>query len=334
MTASAISSFTFEARTSRGLRSFAWGVLAYNIAVILWGAIVRATGSGAGCGEHWPLCNGTVVQHHPTVATLIEFTHRSMSGIALIAILCLLFWTFRSTARRHLARVAVVASLIFTLNEALLGALLVLLGKVAHDQSSSRAVYLALHFTNTLLMLAALALTAHFLDRKQGFMRGSVEWRFPVMAITGFIATLIVGVLGSIAALGDTLYPATSLRAAFMQDFSGYGSWLIRLRWLHPAWSIVAGAFLVWIILVGLRTAANRTLSLSVAFFLLVQYGLGVADVLFLARTWIQVLHLLGADLLWITLVVLTAKICTVPVGCHEIVPCRGTAELKISEVQ
>ena len=55
------------------LKRFAWGVLGYNLAVILWGAYVRATGSGAGCGSHWPLCNGTIVQPSPTTATLIEF---------------------------------------------------------------------------------------------------------------------------------------------------------------------------------------------------------------------------------------------------------------------
>jgi cytochrome c oxidase assembly protein subunit 15 len=318
LTTSAIPFFSAETRHAKGVQRFAWVVLIYNVAVILWGSIVRATGSGAGCGEHWPLCNGTVVQHHPTVATLIEFTHRSMSGIALFAIAGLLFWTFRATPRRHMARAAVVAALILTLNEALLGALLVLLGKVAHDQSASRAVYLALHFTNTLLMLAALSLTAHFLSRTRGFMRGSIEWRLPAIAATGLIATLIVGVLGSLAALGDTLYPATSLRDALMQDFSTHGSWLIRLRWVHPAMSLVAGAFLLWIIVAGLRTASNRALALSVGAFLLFQYALGAADVLLLARTWIQVFHLLGADLLWITTVVLAARLCIVPIGCVD----------------
>src|SRR5271167_1322861 len=205
---------------SPALNRSAWAVLVYNVAVVLSGAAVRATGSGAGCGDHWPLCNGSVIQHYPTAATLIEFAHRASSGVALIAVFGLLFWTLRATPRRHLARVASIAALVLTLNEALLGALLVLLGKVAHDQSSSRAVYLALHLTNTLLLLAALALTAHFLSRKLGFMHGSVEVRAPGLALTGLIAILIVGVSGSLAALGATLYPATSLRAAFAQDFS------------------------------------------------------------------------------------------------------------------
>jgi cytochrome c oxidase assembly protein subunit 15 len=315
----AISAMPARSRSdSRAVNRFAWAVLAYNVAVVLWGAAVRATGSGAGCGDHWPLCNGTVIQHHPTAATLIEFAHRSMSGIALLAVIGLLFWTFRAVPRRHLARAASVAALVLTLNEALLGALLVLLGKVAHDQSASRAVYLALHLTNTLLLLAALALTAHFLSREQGFMRGSVEFRAPGFAFTGLGAVLVVGVSGSLAALGDTLFPASSLRAALAQDFASSSSWLVRVRWVHPAVSLIAGAFLLWLVYYGLRSTANRTLSITLAGLLLLQYSLGVADIALLAPTWMQMLHLLGADLLWIALIVLVTRLCVRPIGCTE----------------
>jgi cytochrome c oxidase assembly protein subunit 15 len=204
------------------------------------------------------------------------------------------------------------------LNEALLGALLVLLGKVAHDQSASRAVYLALHLTNTLLLLAALALTAHFLSRKQGFMRGSVEFRAPGLVLTGLIATLIVGVTGSLAALGDTLYPATSLRAALAQDFSNSSSWIVRIRWAHPVVSLIAGVFLLWLVFHGTRSVFNRKLSFTVAALLFLQYALGVADIALLAPTWMQMVHLLGADLLWIALIILAARLCVRPIGCTE----------------
>jgi heme a synthase len=316
--ASAVSS-TIPARThlsSPALNRYAWAVLAYNIAVIVWGAAVRATGSGAGCGDHWPLCNGSVIQHYPTAATLIEFAHRASSGVALLAVIGLLVWAFRATPRRHLARSASVAALVLTLNEALLGALLVLLGKVAHDQSGSRAVYLGLHLSNTLLLLAALALTAHFLSRKQGFMHGSVELRAPGIALTGLIATLIVGVSGSLAALGDTLFPASSLRAAFLQDFSSDSSWLVRLRWMHPVLSLLAGTFLLWLVYHGARIQMHRRLSLTVAALVLIQFALGISDIVLLTPTTMQLLHLLGADLLWISLVVLLARLCLPPIGC------------------
>jgi cytochrome c oxidase assembly protein subunit 15 len=301
---------------SRALRRYSWGVLAYNVLVILWGAAVRATGSGAGCGEHWPLCNGSIVQQHPTVATLIEYAHRATSGIALIAVVVLIVWTYKGTAKRHLARAAAVASLIFTLDEALLGALLVLLGKTAHDQSISRAVYLSLHLTNTLLMLGALALTAHFLSRERGYMRGSIEMRSVGWDIAGLIAVILTGVTGALAALADTLHPSPNLRAALAQDFSAHSSWLVRIRWAHPVVSLIAGLFLLEIILVGTRSRANHRLAAGLTALLLLQYALGVTDLALLAPLTMQILHLLGADLLWITLVILAARLCIRPLGC------------------
>jgi cytochrome c oxidase assembly protein subunit 15 len=294
------------------LRRFAWFVVAYNVAVIVWGSAVRATSSGAGCGDHWPLCNGTLIQHHPRVATIIEFTHRAMSGVDLLCVLALLFWTVAAVPRRHLARSFAVAMLVLTLNEALLGALLVLLGLTANNQSPERAVYLGLHLTNTLLLLAALALTAHFLSRRTAVMRGTVTLRRSGVALTGLIAVLIVGVTGSLAALGDTLYPAHNLLNAIAQDFSSGSSWLLRIRWFHPAVSLIAGIFIVALILRALRDAANRGLAIGVLFLLGLQYMLGVLDLALLAPTWMQMTHLLGADLLWIALVILTARICLV----------------------
>lgn len=300
------------AQSPKALRRFAWGVLAYNVAVIVWGSAVRSTGSGAGCGDHWPLCNGTLVQHHPAVATVIEFAHRATSGVDLVCVLALFFWTFAVMPRRHFARAFAAAVLVLTLNEALLGALLVLLGLTAHNMSPSRAVYLGLHLTNTLLLLGALALTAHFLSRRGGNTRGEVALRSPALALTGLAATLIVGVTGSLAALGDTLYPAHNLLAGIAQDFSPGSSWLLRIRWVHPAISFVAGAFICWLVVRGLRRPMDRGLACALLILLALQYVLGVADVALLAPTWMQMTHLFGADLLWIVLVVLCARNCLV----------------------
>ena len=287
-------------------------VLAYNVAVIVWGSAVRATGSGGGCGEHWPLCDGTLIVHHPGIATLIELSHRITSGIDTLCVLALIVWTFWSTPKRHLARSFVLGVLGFTFIEALLGALLVELGLVANNNSPIRAFYLWLHLTNTLLLLAALALTAHFLARGSGVMRGTVKLRAPGVALTGLFATLIVGVTGSLAALGDTLYPAHNLFSAMAQDFSASSSWLLQIRWVHPAMSLVAGAFIAWLVVRGLRSTVHRSLAWGVLALLGMQYLLGIADITLLAPTWMQMTHLLGADLLWIALVVLSARICLV----------------------
>src|ERR1700739_4518893 len=124
---------------SIALHRFSWAVLVYSVAVILWGTLVRATGSGAGCGDHWPLCNGTVMQHSPRVDTIIEFTHRLTSGFSTFAVVGLLIWTFAGTVRGHLARAFSVAALVFILLEAILGAFLVKLGLTAQSQSPLRA---------------------------------------------------------------------------------------------------------------------------------------------------------------------------------------------------
>ena len=220
---------------SPALRRFAWGVLIYFIAVILWGGLVRATGSGAGCGDHWPLCNGTVMQHSARIDTMIEFTHRITSGLSFFLVVALLAWTLASTARGHLARRAAVAAVAFTIIEAALGAFLVKLGLTAQSRSPLRAPYLALHLTNTLLLLAALTLTAHLLGRRIGYLRGRVRLVAPFGAIAPVLVLLIVGVTGSLAALGDTLFPATCwgrlLRRIFRRRAAGWYVGAGRTRW-------------------------------------------------------------------------------------------------------
>jgi cytochrome c oxidase assembly protein subunit 15 len=303
---------------SPALRRFAWAVLVYFIAVILWGALVRATGSGAGCGDHWPLCNGTVVQHSPRLDTIIEFTHRITSGLSFFSALGLLIWTFVGTVRGHLARAASVAAVIFTLLEAVLGALLVKLGLTAQSQSPLRAPYLALHLTNTLLLLASLTLAAHLLSRRHGYTRTKVRITAPIGATVAVLIVLIVGVTGSLAALGDTLFPASSLSAALAQDFSATSGWLVRWRWTHPTIAFVSSVFLIWLLVRAARKTEhwdNRGLSALVLVLLAAQYLLGVLDVVLLAPTWLQVAHLLGADLLWAALVVLTARVTLEPAG-------------------
>ncbi len=302
---------------SIALRRFAWAVLVYFVAVILWGALVRATGSGAGCGDHWPLCNGTVMQHSARIGTMIEFTHRVTSGISFFAVVALLAWTFAGTARRHLARAAAVASVLFTLIEAALGAFLVKLGLTAQSRSPLRAPYLALHLANTLLLLAALTLTAHLLSRREAYLRGKVRFVAPASAVAAIAAILIVGVTGSLAALGDTLFPASSLGAAFAQDFSSTGAWLVRWRWTHPTVALAAGAFVIWLLVRASQRAGrgHRGLAMLVLVLLLAQYALGALDVVLLAPVWIQVVHLLGADVLWSVLVVLAARLTLRPVA-------------------
>src|ERR1700743_1506802 len=92
------------------LPRLALGQLVYLLLVILFGAFVRASGSGAGCGSHWPLCNGEVVPLAPRIETIIEFTHRMMSGVSLVAVAALWLWSRRSFSRDNRARMMALAS--------------------------------------------------------------------------------------------------------------------------------------------------------------------------------------------------------------------------------
>ena len=293
---------------SRALVRFGWAVVGYNVLVILWGALVRATGSGAGCGNHWPLCNGEVIPLSPRVDTIIEFTHRCMTGGSTFLVVGLLIWTFRGTVKGHAARAFAVASMLLLLNEAFLGALLVKLGYVTGNQSMGRVVVLSIHLSNTLLLLAALTMTARLLTTGQRWAELRGRKTKKVWALLGLGATLVVGVSGSLAALGDTLFPASSLRAAFAQDFAASSPWLLRLRGVHPVSAVVAAVFVLWLIGQARRAGESKLAAIVVA-LLAFQFALGLADVLLLAPVWMQILHLLGADLYWVALVALAAAV-------------------------
>jgi cytochrome c oxidase assembly protein subunit 15 len=294
--------------SSRSAARFAWGVLAFNVAVILWGAYVRASGSGAGCGNHWPLCNGEVVPRAPQVATVIEFAHRVTSGLALGLVIALVVWTFRATVKRSPARKASIAALILMLNEAWLGALLVILQRVAQDTSAGRAVLLSLHFANTFLLLASIALCARWL----GIRNQKSEIRHAVGGISrfatvssGLAVIVLVGASGSIAALGDTLFPAKSLGAALHADVSG--NFLVRLRVIHPALAVATLVFVMWLVIKSqnpAETAIDHRPSTVMVILYFTQLLLGMVNIALLAPVWMQLTHLFVAELFWISAVV------------------------------
>jgi heme a synthase len=285
------------ARTHGRFRQFAWCVLAWNMLVVLWGAYVRASGSGAGCGSHWPLCNGEVLPQAPRTATIIELTHRMTSGVALIAVIALCVWAFRQFPKNHLVRRTAALSVAFLLMEALLGAGLVLFQYVDKNASVGRAIYLSAHLVNTQLLLAVLTLTA--LQRWPAVTR-----RLGLLAIA-----LVVSVTGAIAALGDTLFPATSLAAGFQSDFSTTAHFLLRLRVIHPILAVAAGVFFAMTALSVIRkstSARAKVAGWAVALLVVLQLYAGATNLLLLAPVWLQIVHLLLANLLWIALVVLT----------------------------
>lgn len=293
-------------RSTRGVHAWAWATLAFFVFVVLEGAVVRITGSGAGCGDHWPLCNGEVLPHHPRLATIIEFAHRSLTGISTAMFALLIGWTFRATRKGHPARRAAVIAGILLLTEAALGAVLVLGHYVEKNASAARVLVQGVHFSNTLLLLAATTVTAVLL-RSQG-MRA---WPKPPLRTPmwlALVAVMVVGATGSVAALADTIFPSPSLQAALAADFASTSPLLIRMRWIHPAASALLVAACLWLCF-SYRAKGHRRISTMLAINLAVQALIGIANVLLLAPGWVQVLHLLGADVFWISLVALATPL-------------------------
>ncbi|HKS29302.1 MAG TPA: COX15/CtaA family protein [Pyrinomonadaceae bacterium] len=291
-------------------RVYAWAVLCFNLLVILWGAYVRASGSGAGCGSHWPLCNGEVVPRARATETLIELTHRTTSGVALLLVFGLAVWAFRSFPRKHPARLGAVLSVFFIITEALIGAGLVLFGFVADNDSIGRAVYLSIHLVNTFLLLAALALTAWWASNGRA-LRIRNQGTLSLILGAGLVGTLLLGISGAVTALGDTLFPGGSLAAGLRDDFSSTAHILIRLRVLHPTIAVLVSALLIY----AARMAAakrpspqTKRLAWMLIIMVVVELCAGLVNLILLAPIPMQIVHLLLADLLWTSLVLLAAS--------------------------
>ena len=288
-----------------GIARFAWGVLAYNVAVIVWGAYVRATGAGAGCGSHWPLCNGQMIPREASVATLVEYSHRVTSGLALVSVVALLAWTWRARRSGHPARTGAALSVFFMLTEAAVGAALVLFQLVADNASMARALFMAVHLLNTFVLLACLALTAWWLS---GGPAISLKRRPGLAAavVMGCVGILLVSTSGAVAALGDTLFPQGTLADALRADLSPTSHVLIRLRIFHPGLAaIVALALIFGASRIG--GPAGRMAARIVAALAVVQVTLGLGNVALLAPVSLQLAHLLVADALWIAFILLGA---------------------------
>lgn len=287
---------------------FAWAVLGYNILVVLWGALVRATGAGAGCGGHWPLCNGDVIPHAPTLATLIEYTHRVTSGLALAAVAGLWIYSRREFPRGNRVRRFASLSLVFLVLEALLGAGLVIFDYVAHNASVGRAFYLAVHLANTQVLLASLALTAWLATRGDAALSPR---NVPGVILAALPIVMALSITGAVAALGDTLFPASSVRAGIQQEFSSAAHFLLRLRIVHPPFAVLTGFYLLYAASSVVRARPSRDvrrMAALLAGLVLLQLSAGPVNIALLAPVWMQIVHLLLADLLWIALVLLAAN--------------------------
>lgn len=281
------------------LARYSWFVLFFNVGVILLGALVRATGSGAGCGRSWPTCQGEVI---PSLegATAVEFTHRMVSGLALLLVVALVVGVWKSVTKGQPARLGAMLALVAIVGEALIGALIVFSEWVAEDASVARAVAVPLHLVNTLFLLAALTLTAFWLS---GGSRLDLNSRPRVTraVIVGGVALTLIAASGAVTALADTLFPGESIEA----DFSSGAHFLTRLRVIHPILAVSTAVLAWWFSGKGTLPRTRSAIALPILVVLMLISG--AVNVLLGVPVWMQLVHLALADALWISYVLTSA---------------------------
>jgi len=281
------------------MQKFAWAFVGYLIFVILFGAWVRISGSGAGCGNHWPTCQGVVLPVEPSVKTIIEFTHRITSGLSGIVGLWILLWAWRKKS----AALGWAAGLFFfLLVEGFIGAVLVKKELVADDASLSRAIVISLHLVNTMLLMLCAVGTAIRLGAERYRDRSSSTLLYAAMA-----ALVVTNATGAITALGDTLFPVQpamgpELLAKIKDELSPSHHFLVRMRILHPVIAGIAATFVFWVLSLFQRRGGSQWVVAGMG-LIGVQVMLGIANIWLAAPAVLQLGHLLTAQLVWICIV-------------------------------
>lgn len=293
----------------RGFVPTAWSALGVTLIVILWGAFVRASDSGNGCGDSWPTCRGAIIPDSGTIHTLIEFLHRSLSGIDIILIFGLFIWAQFAFPRRHPARLGSALAAFFIVTEALLGAGLVLYNMVGNNASIARAAWVSGHLANTFFLVGSVTLTAYWAS---GGSRITLRRQGPIgWALGAALASVVIlGASGAVTALGDTLFPASSLASGVQQDFGSTASFYTQIRVVHPLIAVAVGLYLLLIIGLVSRLRPTRDVRflaklLGVAF--VTQALIGLLNLVLLTPIPMQLIHLLFADAVWVCAVLLAA---------------------------
>jgi heme A synthase len=294
-----------------GFAKFAWFTLAYNILVILWGVFLRASKSGDGCGQHWLTCQGEMIPSAPELKTIIEFSHRMTTGPAFVLVVILAIWAFRRFEKGSPVRKAALASFIFIVAEVLIGGVLVLTGNTAETLTAERPFLAIGHLINSFLLLASLTLTAWYAgDHRTISFDGP---RRPILLlILAAIGILVVGTSGSVAALSNMLFPSSSLAEGIARDFSSSSNILLKLRVSHPILSIATSVYLVflagWLSALSGRVGKVKRSSTILTVIVIAQVAFGAVTLLTMAPILMQVGHLLLADLIWISFILLSAN--------------------------
>lgn len=282
----------------RKFARFVWGTVGYILLVVMYGAFVRASGSGDGCGSHWPLCNGSLLPMFGDGQAIVEFSHRISSGLVLPLVIWLAVLARRHFEAGHQARTAAYAAVGFTVLEALIGMLLVKFGWVDRNDSVARAGVMGFHVVSTFLLvgsLTALGLLVSGAPKVKLKDQGPIFWG----VVIGLLALGFLGISGAVSALGHQLRPVDDvLKTALKID----SHWMVRLQPLHP---LIGASIALYTVLIGgllahLRPTdpVRRAVRWVIAIFGL-QIAIGFVSIYLKAPIALQMIHLALADVLF-----------------------------------
>jgi protoheme IX farnesyltransferase len=245
------------------------------------------------------------------------------SGAALLMVVGLLIWALKIFPKGHRVRKASGAAMFFMLTESLVGAGLVLFEWVGANISTARVIVMGIHLLNTHLLLASIVLAAWWASGGNPLrwkeQPSGLKWRF----VIGIVGVLLLSMAGAVTALGDTLYPVETLAEGIQQDFSAASHFVVRLRVWHPVIAIAVGLYLIQFAFSLASDGCspwNRRFALGLGILFAVQLAAGMVNLLLLAPVWMQIVHLLLADLVWILLILLAVESLSLP-------PVKGTVE-------
>ena len=295
---------------NKRFRQAALYLIPYTLLVILWGAWVRISHSGNGCGETWPLCQGNLIPQAATQKTWVELSHRLMSGAFGIYILIIFLWG-RKIMTEKFTRIFLYASFILMITEALLGAKLVVSGLVGTNDSPFRAFAMALHLVNSLALVGAIVLVFDFSSSAKWAKQQNVVRSAKKMMWVCLLGFGLLSITGAIAALSTTLFPSSSILSGMEDDVSATAHYLVRLRGLHPLLGVLIGcgiAIMGWIFLNVIdskdRILLRRTQGLTLVTAIAVMVG--SVTLMMLSPIVLKFTHLTMTYLVWISLVLWT----------------------------
>lgn len=300
--------------SQRRFQTAAWLVYAYVLLVIIGGAVVRITGSGAGCGQHWPTCHGEIVPTASSIKTMIEYTHRLTSGLSILALLGLLVGAYRAYPVGDPVRQAARVSVFFIFTESLIGAAIVLLRYVEYNESYWRAAWMAVHLANTFALAAAVGRVA-WLSARSGPRPWVPSGRDGARIVGVVVLMLLLGSTGAIAALGNTLFPVdphATMIEHVIDDRWANSAYPMIVRMVHPLSSLAAALWLGSVALHFTRDGAGREVRRAGTVFgalLALQVLGGIANIYLSAPGWMQIVHLATAQFVWLALVVLSFEV-------------------------